>query len=72
VKESKQISTRVGEDVRHAHRENDVRYGRHAKQRFPDLPYLACQLTRGETWTDSQGGYPSGCRWTNGGQDLRA
>jgi hypothetical protein len=56
----------IGEDVRHARRENDTRSGRHAAQRVPDLPYLARQLSGDETWTDPQGGYPSGCRLSNG------
>jgi hypothetical protein len=57
----------VGEDVRHARREDNARSGRHDTQRVPDLPYLTRQLSRGETWTYPQGGYPSGCRLTNGG-----
>jgi hypothetical protein len=46
----------VGEDVRHARRKNDTRLGHHAAQRAPDHPYMAHQLSGGETWTDPQGG----------------
>jgi hypothetical protein len=28
---------------------------------------MARELSGGETWTDPQGGYPSGCRLINGG-----
>jgi hypothetical protein len=45
----------------HARRENE-----HTK-RVPDLPYLTHQLSGGETWTDPQGGYPSGCWLIDGG-----
>jgi hypothetical protein len=40
---------------------------RHATQRVLDLPYPARQLSGGQTWTDPQGGYPSGCRLIDGG-----
>jgi hypothetical protein len=39
----------VGEDVRHARREDDTGSGHLAAQRVPDLPYLARQLLGGET-----------------------
>jgi hypothetical protein len=29
-------------------------------------------LSGGETWTDPQGGYPSGCRLTNGGTGAKS
>jgi hypothetical protein len=46
---------RVSEDVRHARREDDTRSGHHAAQRVPDLPYLARQLSGGETWQICKG-----------------
>jgi hypothetical protein len=57
----------VIEEVLCAVAEDDAGSGHHAAQRVPDHPYLARQLSGGETWTDPQGGYPSGCRLTNGG-----
>jgi hypothetical protein len=41
--------------------------GHHAAQRVPDHTDLTRQLSGGETCTDPQGGYPSGCRWIDGG-----
>jgi hypothetical protein len=29
-------------------------------------------VSGGETWTDPQGGYPSGCRLTNGGSGPKS
>jgi hypothetical protein len=62
----------VGEDVRHSRRENNARSGRHATQRVPDLPYLARQLSGGETWKDPQGGYPTSCRLIDGGSGPKS
>jgi hypothetical protein len=67
MKEPKQISTGLAMMSAMLARKNDTRSGHHATQRVPDLPYLVRQLSGGETWTDPQGGYPSGCRLTNGG-----
>jgi hypothetical protein len=44
----------------------------HATQQAPELPYLVCQLLRGETWIDPLGGDPSGYRLIRGDRDLRA
>jgi hypothetical protein len=52
--------------------EEDAGSGHHATQRVPDLPYLARQLSGGETWTYPQGGYPRGCRLTNGGSGPKS
>jgi hypothetical protein len=60
------------EEVLHAVAEDDAESGHHAAQRAPDHPYLARQLLGGETCTDPQGDYPSGFRWIDGDQDLRA
>jgi hypothetical protein len=57
----------VVKEVLRAVAEDDVESGHHATQRAPDHSYLARQLSGGETWIDPQGGYPSGCRLTNGG-----
>jgi hypothetical protein len=48
----------VVEEVLRAVAEDDAWSGHHAAQRVPDHPYLTCQLSRGETWTDPQGGLP--------------
>jgi hypothetical protein len=52
--------------------EDDVGSGHHAALRVPDLPYLARQLSGGETWIDPQGDYSSGCRLTNGGSGPKS
>jgi hypothetical protein len=67
VKEPKQISTGLARMSSMLAGKKDARSGRHAAQRVPDLPYLARQLSGGETCTDPQGGYSSGCRLFSGG-----
>jgi hypothetical protein len=64
VKELKQISTGLATM-------SAMLVGHHAAQRVPDHPYLARQMSRGETWTDPQGDNPSGCRLIVGVRDLR-
>jgi hypothetical protein len=41
--------------VRHARREDNTRSGHHAAQHVPDHPYLARQLSVGETWQIRKG-----------------
>jgi hypothetical protein len=47
--------------------EDDTRSSHHAAQRASDHPYLVRQQSGGETCTDPQGGYLSGCRLSSGG-----
>jgi hypothetical protein len=68
VKEPKYTSTGL---VRMSAMLIDTRSGYHASQRVPDHPYLAHQLSGGETWIDPLGGDPSGCRLIGEDQDLR-
>jgi hypothetical protein len=56
----------VVEEVLCAVAEDDTGLGHHAAQRVRDHPYLARQLSGGETWTDPQRGNPIGCRLTDG------
>jgi hypothetical protein len=58
VKDPKQISTGLARMSAMLAEKNDTRSGHHAAQRVPDHPYLARQLSEGETWTDPQGGLP--------------
>jgi hypothetical protein len=46
------------EEVLRAVDEDDFGSGHHAAQRVPDRPYLACQLSGGETWTNPLEGLP--------------
>jgi hypothetical protein len=61
----------VVEEVLRAVTDDDAGSGHHATQRFPDHP-MARQLSGGETWTDPQGGDPSGFRLIGEDRDLRA
>jgi hypothetical protein len=62
----------VVEEVLRAVAEDDTGSGHYAAQRVPDFPYLARQLSGGETRTDPQGGYPSGCRLIDGGSGPKS
>jgi hypothetical protein len=67
VKDLKQISTRLARMFAMLAGKTTPDRATMLHSEFPDLPYLARQLSGGETWTDPQGCYPSGCRLTNGG-----
>jgi hypothetical protein len=62
----------VVEEVLRVFAEDDAGSGHHATQRVPDHPYLARQLSGGDTWTYPQGGYPSGCRLIDGGSGPKS
>jgi hypothetical protein len=62
----------VGEDVRHARREDDTGSGHHAAQRVPDLPYLARQLSGGETWQIRKGATQEVVGWLMGGSGPKS
>jgi hypothetical protein len=72
VKEPKQISTGLARMSAMLAGKKDNRSGCHAAQRVPDLPFLARQMSGGETCTDPKGGYPSGCRLSSGGSGHKS